>query len=250
MEIVKDSWSQILNVAETQLGETCTKQLLVDFAILDNSSGCVSLAISKGLGLGLVAGGAILKLPQILKIVQSGSTQGISMPSYLLETISYTLSVIYNYRHNNPFTTYGEQPFITAQNLMILALIFFGRGAFLPWFMFIGAYMYGTRTLLNPDIVPNSILPTLYTAVTLLGVTSRVPQIYSNFKNKSTGQLAAATVLLTAAGAVARSFTTWKEVKDPNLMTGALIAVVLNLILAGQMLMYWSKPAGSVKKTQ
>jgi len=250
MEIVKDSWNQVLHVAETQLGQACTKQLLVDFAVLDNSSGCVSLAISKGLGLGLVAGGAVLKLPQIIKIVQSSSTQGISMPSYLLETISFTLSVIYNYRHNNPFTTYGEQPFITAQNLLILALIFFGRGAFLPWFMFIGAYVYGARTLLNPEVTPSSMLPTLYTGVTLLGVASRLPQIYSNFKNKSTGQLAAATILLTAAGAVARTFTTWKEVKDPNLMAGALIAVSLNLILAGQMLMYWNNSPAALKKKQ
>ena len=39
---------------------------------------CIKFTISKGIGLAIVLGSSILKVPQILKIVSSGSVEGIS----------------------------------------------------------------------------------------------------------------------------------------------------------------------------
>lgn len=50
------------------------------------SERCLKLAVSKGLGLAMVAGGAILKLPQIVTVVKSGSARGLSLSSYVLDT--------------------------------------------------------------------------------------------------------------------------------------------------------------------
>jgi len=43
---------------------------------------------------------------------------------------------------------------------------------------------------------------------------SRAPQIYSNFANKSTGQLAAVTSALNTGGSIARTFTVLAEAPD------------------------------------
>lgn len=53
---------------------------------------CIKFTISKGIGLAIVVGSAIVKLPQILKIVSNGSVEGISAMSYYIE-VSATLLI-------------------------------------------------------------------------------------------------------------------------------------------------------------
>ena len=84
------------------------KVCAASLASLDITVFCVKLLISKGLGIGIVLGGAILKVPQIIKIVGAKSGKGISFASYFLETVSYTIGVCYNWRNQMPISTYGE----------------------------------------------------------------------------------------------------------------------------------------------
>lgn len=46
---------------------------------------CLKFTISKCIGLAIVVGSAIVKLPQIIKIVNNGSVDGISAVSYYIE---------------------------------------------------------------------------------------------------------------------------------------------------------------------
>ena len=55
-----------------------------------------------------MAGGGIVKVPQIIKIVRSRSASGLSLSSYLLDTASLLLTVAYNVRLDFPLSTYGE----------------------------------------------------------------------------------------------------------------------------------------------
>lgn len=69
--------------------------------------------------------------------------------------------------------------------------------------------------LLNPsDLVPLSTVLYLQTFTIPIMILSRIPQIVSNFKAKSTGQLALLTWLLNFGGSAARVFTTLQEVND------------------------------------
>lgn len=101
--------NQIVSAAEFLLqplvGPTCTQALIsLDLENLP----CLKLFVSKALGLGIIGGSSILKVPQIVKIVQRASAQGISLASYLLETLAFLIVLAYNYRQENPFSTYGE----------------------------------------------------------------------------------------------------------------------------------------------
>jgi mannose-P-dolichol utilization defect protein 1 len=196
--------------------------------------------------LGLVAGGAILKLPQIIKMVNAGSAAGISFSSYFLETISFTISLIYNVRNANPFTTYGEQLFITIQNVVILGLILYYNRQLPQLVVILSAYF--VAALLLYSSVPMSYLPLIQSSTILIGIASRLPQLYTNYTNKSTGQLSIVTVALQALGSVARTFTTWKEVDDAVLLIGAVVAMVLNVAVAGQFVQYGqgSAPEGTL----
>lgn len=122
--------------------QQCYKTLIFDFDILDGP--CLKYSLSKGLGLGIVLGGSIVKIPQvrarprpvderpppvsqltallscfpcpgrrtqIIKIAQAHSAVGLSLPAYVLETLSYAISLAYAYRSSFPFSTYGENFF-------------------------------------------------------------------------------------------------------------------------------------------
>src|SRR5690349_19964455 len=73
---------------------------------------CFKLDVSTIVGFGIILGGIVLQLPQILKIVAAGSAEGLSVESYLLETLAYVISLASNLRCGNPFSTFGESEFL------------------------------------------------------------------------------------------------------------------------------------------
>lgn len=82
------------------------------------STHCIRLSISKGLGLGIVVFGSIMKVPQILKIIRGRSACGVSLSMYVLEVLAYTISLAYAVRKRIPFSTYGENASLTVQSTL------------------------------------------------------------------------------------------------------------------------------------
>lgn len=97
--------------------EKCYQQLLVQGELTSNSTGCLSLALSKALGLAIVLGSSVVKVPQIIKIVRAQQAKGLSFTAYALDTASVLVTVAYNARHGFPFSTYGENAFLLVQNV-------------------------------------------------------------------------------------------------------------------------------------
>ncbi|CAO3616133.1 unnamed protein product [Cunninghamella blakesleeana] len=230
------------------IGETCYTSLIEDINYKDVD--CIKYTISKGLGLGIVLGGSIVKVPQILTIVSHGSAQGLSFLSYVIETLSYTITLAYNFRQQNPFSTFGEILFINFQNIIIASLILFYNKnslSILPLILFFGGLIYGLQ---QQDLVSGSLMATLYATTIPLSLASKVPQIWTNFKNKSTGQLSVFTVMNYFLGSTARVFTTWTELDDILMLSGALLATLFNFILVLQVALYWGNATSSKKKTE
>ncbi|KAI5476771.1 hypothetical protein MNV49_007286 [Pseudohyphozyma bogoriensis] len=183
---------------------------------------CIKYSISKGLGLAIVAGGSIVKVPQILKIVGGKSARGLSLSSYILDTANLAITVAYNVRHNFPWSTYGENVFLLVQNVIITFLIIIfspstNRGTLLASFL---AVFTTSAYLLSSEALP---LSTLQLVAALHGSTLRFLGLHS------------------LAGCLARVYTTSTETKDPVLWWGFFLGAVLNAVLAVQMAMYWNK---------
>lgn len=232
------------------IGEECYSSLIEDFNYRDIK--CIRYSLSKGLGFGIVLGGAIVKIPQIIKIVRARSAKGLSLSSYLLETFASVISVAYNVRQMNPISTYGEAFFVAVQNLAILGLMLHYRGqtssalGTLFAFLFLG-FILSRNTLeiqadgsvITAGLIPHGILALLQATTIPVSLFSRIPQIIENYRNGSTGQLAAFTVFNYCAGSLARVYTTLVEVDDVIILSGAVFNALLNGILALQMAMYW-----------
>ncbi|KAK9425795.1 putative Mannose-P-dolichol utilization defect 1 protein-like protein [Seiridium unicorne] len=227
------------------IGSTCYKTLILELDPTDNE--CVKLAISKGLGIGIIAASSIVKVPQIIKLVQSRSASGISFLSYLLETSSYLISLAYNVRNGFPFSTFGETALIMGQNVVITILVLNYSGKQSTAALFVAALAAAAFSLFAENIVDKKALGLLQAGAGVLGVGSKIPQILAIWQQGGTGQLSAFTVFNYLAGSLSRIFTTLQEVDDKLILYGFIAGFALNLVLALQMVYYWNAPSAKAR---
>lgn len=188
--------SPLASLASSLLGSGCYKQLLLDIA---PTAACTSLALSKALGLGIVSLSAIVKLPQLLKLLSSRSAAGLSLPSYVLETASFGISLAYSARSGFPFSTYGESALIAAQNVAIAALILHLGGRSAGAAAFVGTAAVAAYALARESVVGMELLGRMMAGAGALAIAAKVPQIYAIWRQGGTGQLSAFAVRLSVA---------------------------------------------------
>ena len=179
-------------------------------------------------------------------VISAKSARGLSLSAYVLETLAYAITLAYSYRNNFPFSTYGENFFLTIQNVLITFLIIHYPTSRLTRTESSGPKLALATVLtaisgLALNAIPLSSLAALQLATIPLSLFSKLPQIRQNYRARSTGQLSAFAVISQIAGCLARLFTTSAEVGDPILFAGFALALVLNCILGIQMWSYWGK---------
>ncbi|KAM3084460.1 hypothetical protein ACMFMG_001436 [Clarireedia jacksonii] len=238
----------IRDLGVSLLGKKCYKTLLLD--IDPSHTECLKLAISKGLGVGIIGASSIVKVPQLLKLVSSKSASGISFLSYLLETSAYLISLAYNYRSKFPFSTYGETALIMAQNVVIAVLVLNYSGRASTAALFVAGLAAAAGSLFMDQVVDMKTLAYLQAGAGVLGVASKLPQILTIWQEGGTGQLSAFAVFNYLAGSLSRIFTTLQEVDDKLILYGFIAGFCLNAILAVQMVYYWNSPATKSKKNK
>ena len=78
----------------------------------------------QALGLGIIAGAAFVKVPQITALTSSKSAEGLAASGFELENIGLTIHAAYGYLKQLPFGTYGEATIMLLQNTVLLALVY------------------------------------------------------------------------------------------------------------------------------
>ncbi|KAH8816562.1 hypothetical protein F5884DRAFT_842150 [Xylogone sp. PMI_703] len=225
------------------LGAQCYKTLVLDLDV--EATECIKLAISKGLGIGIIGASSIVKVPQILKLLKSQSAEGISFLSYLLETTSYLISLAYNYRSEFPFSTYGETALIAVQNVVIAVLVLNFSGKATTGAAFVAGLAVSAVTLFSKNLLDMQTLGYLQAGAGALSVASKLPQIMTIFQEGTTGQLSAFAVFNYLAGSLSRIYTTLQEVDDKLILYNFIAGFALNAVLALQMLYYWNASPAS-----
>lgn len=173
------------------IGAPCHNALLLDLDVTKDPA-CTSLAVSKALGLAIVGASAVVKVPQILKLISSRSSAGVSFVSYALETASLLITLSYGVRNQFPFSTYGESALIAVQDIAVgvLVLNFAGKPAAAAAFVaVVAASVYAL--LFDQTLVDAQTMSYLQAGAGALGVASKAPQIYTIWSQGGTGQLSA-----------------------------------------------------------
>ena len=75
----------------------------IDYAGIILSVPCLKAPLSKGLGLGIIAGSILVKVPQIVKILKNKSAEGLSFTGTSLELVAVINSFCYNFVKQYPF---------------------------------------------------------------------------------------------------------------------------------------------------
>ncbi|EAT92431.1 hypothetical protein SNOG_00936 [Parastagonospora nodorum SN15] len=232
----------IEDLGKSLITPACYKTLLLD--IDPSHTECLKLAISKGLGIGIIGASSVVKVPQLLKLINSQSAEGLSFTSYLLESSAYLISLSYNVRNGFPFSTYGETALILIQNIAIASLVLKYSGNGLGIAGWVGGLIAAGSALFNEQWVGAERLSLLQATAGVLGVASKVPQILTIWQEGGTGQLSAFAVVNYLLGSLTRIFTTLQEVDDPQ-----RFCFVLNLILFLQVVYYWNAPTSKNTKS-
>jgi mannose-P-dolichol utilization defect protein 1 len=183
-------------------------------------------------------------VPQIVKILNAKSTEGISIMSVLLDLMAITFHISYSFVKGFPFSAWGDGTFVGIQTAIIAALVFFyGHKSLLKSIIFVIFYAVITYVLMGGM----TSIEYLWTAqgfnvpILLIG---KLSQAVTNYKNNSTGQLSAVTCFMLLAGSSARIFTSIQETGDTMMIIIYAVSTFANAVIVAQLLYYWNKPTG------
>lgn len=200
--------------------------------------------ISKGLGIGIIAGSVLVKVPQIIKILNAKSAEGISIISVLLDLMAITFHISYSYVKGFPFSAWGDGTFLAIQTSIIASLLFlYGHKSALRSVVFCVIYSCITYVLMS-GITPLEYLWTAQGFNVPILLVGKLSQAFANYRNGSTGQLSAATCFMLLAGSAARIFTSIQETGDTMMVVIYCVSTFANAVIVSQLLYYWNKPTG------
>lgn len=206
---------------------------------------CFKALLSKGLGIGIIAGSVLVKVPQIMKILNNKSAEGLSIISILLDLMAITFHMSYSFVSGFPFSAWGDGTFLAIQTAAIAALVFlYGHKSAGKSLVFLVLYATLVFVLMG-GITPAKFLWTAQGFNVPILLTGKLSQAVTNYRNGSTGQLSAVTCLMLFFGSLARIFTSIQETGDSMMIITYCVSTFANAVVVSQLLYYWNKPTGS-----
>uniref|UniRef100_A0A8C4QC35 Solute carrier family 66 member 3 n=1 Tax=Eptatretus burgeri TaxID=7764 RepID=A0A8C4QC35_EPTBU len=209
---------------------------------------CLKILLSKCLGLGIIAGSVMVKVPQIVKIVKARSAVGISFNAIISELVAIAGTIAYSVVNKFPFSAWGEAFFLLMQTLIIGFFTQHYGGKTAKGMIFVVLYLAVLQLLLSP-ITPLGVITFLQALNMPAVISSKLLQAGTIYRTGHTGELSAITMILVFAGSLARIFTSLQETGDGLLVLTFVVASSCNGILVLQLLYYWNvHPAVKKKK--
>lgn len=208
---------------------------------------CFSATLSKGLGIVLILGSLLVKVPQILKIFKSQSGTGINIFSVTLDLAAITIHMAYNFVKGFPFSSWGDTLFLAVQTVIIGALVLWYNKATIQSLLYLIIYLVVCYVLMG-GLTPIDVLWSLTSVNIVIVVAGKGIQAWTNYKNGNTGQLAAVTLIMLMGGSLARIFTSIQETGDPIVIITYIASSAVNSLLVFQLVYYWNSNNNLEKK--
>jgi len=220
--------------------EHCHDEFFIKFNFLDVP--CLKIALTKGLGYGIVVGASIVKVPHIMKLLAAKSAAGLSITALYAELAAITFTMAYSVQMDFPFSAWGESLFLSLQDVILVMLIYMYNGQTLGLLLFAPFYA-GVSYVLCSSMTPLGLATKLQGSVLVIMLVSKFIQILASYSAGNTGQLSFITAFLLFAGSVARIFTTIQETGDMLMTSQFILAGALNGVIIAQILWYWNAGA-------
>lgn len=199
---------------------------------------CVKSTLSLALSYAIILLAVLFQGLQIIKLLSSRSIKGLSLSVFYRELLMVMLTLGYNLHIKAPTHTYCENISIFVQTTILIFLYWILNPKTSKICVIASLATYGAiGAVLYLDIL-SSFLNELVLMVNIgMIIKTVLPQIKVNHQNKG-AEVAFGVVFLTWATYLARSFTTYQEVKDDLLLAFYGTGVVLYGIVLLQSFMY------------
>lgn len=207
---------------------------------------CFSATLSKVLGITLIIGSVLVKLPQIIKIYANKSGAGISIVSVTLDLSAITIYASYNYVKAYPFSAWGDSALLAIQTVIVGILVLYYQGYRLQGLGYLLTYL-GVCVILMGGTTTEKVLWTLQGFNIPVLLAGKLTQAYANYKNGHTGQLSAITLFMLFFGSLARIFTSIQETGDTMVIITYIASSFANTVLVLQLIYYWNVDVAAPK---
>uniref|UniRef100_A0A6B2G318 Mannose-P-dolichol utilization defect 1 protein homolog (Trinotate prediction) n=1 Tax=Myxobolus squamalis TaxID=59785 RepID=A0A6B2G318_MYXSQ len=199
---------------------------------------CLIAVLSKLIGLTILFGSIIIKVPQIVVLYRNWSSIGINPLSILFETISGILLIFYCRINQFELISYGEIISLFFQNVIILYLILIINKKS-QQIIFLTSSLVLVFSFLFVDIFTKEFIYVAYLYLTFpLSMTGKLLQLYTLFKSGDARNYSIFTSLLMPIGSVARICTTIVEHNDLLMIISHTIPAILNFCMLGLCVKY------------
>lgn len=191
--------------------------------------------LAVALGYCCVVGSVFRCVPQMHRILTRKSVEGISFTAILSEFLIYSVNLAYNVYYKYPFNTYGDLAVSWFVLIAVLVLMQYFRRFDGKRVAAVVAFSAAWCAMLFSFALPLPVLSALQaSSAVALAFGSRIPQIWLNWRQKSTGELSIIMFIANALGCLIRVFTTLSLTGDMILLFSAALHLVLNGIIIAQ----------------
>ncbi|CAH1773352.1 unnamed protein product [Owenia fusiformis] len=190
------------------------------------------------LGGSVVALCLIMKVPQIIAVVKSGTTKGLSLTSLMLEMWAFTILFCYQFANEYPLSAYVEYSMLLIQDMILLLILLNDQGHLnILTIAAFGIYFAGS-TAISMGMLPSSIMYMLISSVTPLAASSKLIQLRQIIVNRDPGPISAVTWGIATYTASVRIFTTLVQTGDVAMLITIGTAASLNCAMLISILYY------------
>jgi len=220
--------------------------LIVTFAMSLNTSSAsgwtsedLKAQASEILGVLVILGSFMVKIPVIINVVKYKSSKGLSTSSLYAQCLSLSAFTSYHLLRGSPLRTWAENLSVLIQNVILVLLAWHYSRARPGAMLFVTSALAGSVAVMWS--LPDDLLWTLPMASMSIGISGLIPQIWENYKNGHTGAQSIITQTLNVLGVVARIFTTLQLVKDSVVVLSLSVSSLFHFTLLAQIV--WLRKA-------
>ncbi|CAB9504143.1 Mannose-P-dolichol utilization defect 1 protein [Seminavis robusta] len=235
--------STTTTAAAEDLYVTCLHQVetlaVYDFA----TKGCLSVAASRILGIGIIVAACFNKAPTLMNMLEAQSAEGFSPMSLYTEVFYYINSSIYSVQLGYPFTAYGENLVLLIQTMVQVVLMWkFSKTS--PREQAI-ATLLGVVYSAACCFLPQGYRYLLHAMNDVIIIYSGGLQVMETYRVKHTGAQSIVTTSMNLAGELLRIFTTFEEAQgDWNMILNFAFCASISVMMFSQ---YWWYQANTDK---
>lgn len=136
----------------------------------------------QALGLGILVGACITKLPQIIGVYKSKSGEGLPLLSSELENYVYLIHVSYGVIMGLQITSFGEAAVTWLQNIVLLMMLYRFKQASPLRPMLTVAVVAMVMGPVSQNMIDQSMIAKLYDLNSTVYMASKLPQIIAAFQ--------------------------------------------------------------------